>query len=264
MSDPDPSGHDVQPDPGAGGAGMPAGPWLLVTGMHRSGTSAVGGVLGALGFQTPAADDRMDWPESNPEHWESMSLTVFDDELMDRLGGSWDAPPDLPDQWETGAAASAQPDPGPVVAAAFPDPGPLMWKDPRICLLYPYWKRLIPGPVAVVLVWRAPSAVAGSLHRRDGMDPALGVALWERYNRSALALLAGVDVFVVSYEHLQLDPRTVIGSVADWLGSLGQFDDLAASWDLDAALATLTGRLPPHPRAMTPSCWRSSAGWPGA
>ncbi len=244
MADPDRSDHDATPDTGDGDAGMPAGPWLLVTGMHRSGTSAVAGVLGALGFQTPTADDRMDWPESNPEHWESLSLTVFDDELMDRLGGSWDAPPDLPDGWETGAAVSAHPDPGPIVAAAFPEPGPLMWKDPRICLLYPYWKRLIPAPVAVVLVWRAPGAVAASLHRRDGMDPALGVALWERYNRSALALLGGVDAFVVSYEHLQVDPRAVVGSVADWLGSLGQFDDLAAGWDLDAALATLTGEAP--------------------
>jgi hypothetical protein len=142
---------------------------------------------------------------------------------------------------------SAQPDPGPIMAAAFPEPGPLMWKDPRICLLYPYWERLIPAPVAVVLVWRAPSAVAASLHRRDGMDPALGVALWERYNRSALALLGDVDVFVVSYEHLQVDPRAVIGSVADWLGSLGPFDDLAAGWDLDAAVATLTGEAPAAP-----------------
>jgi hypothetical protein len=66
MSEADGSERDAQPDPGAGG--MHAGPWLLVTGMHRSGTSAVAGVLGALGFQTPSADDRMDWPESNPEH----------------------------------------------------------------------------------------------------------------------------------------------------------------------------------------------------
>ena len=123
-----------------------------MTGMHRSGTSAVAGVLGALGFQTPDPDDRMDWPESNPEHWESMSLTVFDDELLDRLGGSWDAPPDLPDGWVRDLDMSREPDPTGIVARAFPEPGPLVWKDPRICLLYPYWRQLLPEPAAVVFV----------------------------------------------------------------------------------------------------------------
>ena len=78
---------------------VPSGPWLTVLGMHRSGTSAVAGALANLGLEGPGADDRMDWPESNPEHWESLSLTVFDDKLLDALGGSWDAPPELPVNW---------------------------------------------------------------------------------------------------------------------------------------------------------------------
>jgi hypothetical protein len=53
------------------------GPWLLVVGMHRSGTSAVTGALGALGLGVVHADDRMDWPESNPEHLESVSVSFM-------------------------------------------------------------------------------------------------------------------------------------------------------------------------------------------
>ena len=50
---------------------MPVGPWVLVVGSHRSGTSAVTGALVALGLNGVAPDDRMDDLESNPEHWES-------------------------------------------------------------------------------------------------------------------------------------------------------------------------------------------------
>ena len=27
----------------------------------------------------------MDWPESNPEHWESLSLSLFNQDLLERL-----------------------------------------------------------------------------------------------------------------------------------------------------------------------------------
>ncbi|HEX7443196.1 MAG TPA: hypothetical protein VF320_04885 [Acidimicrobiales bacterium] len=225
---------------------VPSGPWLLVAGMHRSGTSAVSGALGGLGFQTPSPDDRMDWPESNPEHWESLSLTLHDDLALSLLGGSWDAPPDLPDGWEPGVELVDAPDPRPLVAAAFPEPGALVWKDPRLSLLFPYWRPILPDPLAVVVVWRSPMAVADSLHRRDGMDLLHGVALWERYNRSALATFAGVDTYIASYEGLLADPPAFVESITGWLGSLDRFDDLAGRWDLDAAVASLSGSMDHH------------------
>ncbi len=76
---------------------MPAGPWLLVVGMHRSGTSALTGALGELGMAVPAAEDRYEYygpAKGNPEHWESRAMGLQDDALLERLGCTWDAPPD--------------------------------------------------------------------------------------------------------------------------------------------------------------------------
>jgi hypothetical protein len=122
---------------------------------------------------------------------------------------------------------------------AFPEPGPLVWKDPRLCVLYPYWRPKIPDPVAVVLLWRSPLAVANSLAERDGMDVPVGLALWERYNRSALAHLDGTDAYVADYQDLLDDPRGFVESLAAWLGSLPQFGGDRATWDLDGAIASL-------------------------
>jgi hypothetical protein len=224
--------------PGTGTTGMPPGPWLLVVGMHRSGTSAVTGAIGALGLAPPVDDDRWGWHETNPDHWESVSLNKFDGRLLGRLGGSWDAPPEPPD---LGADAGADPADDPVAAArnAFPGNGPVVWKDPRICLLLPYWRARLPPPLAAVLVWRSPLAVARSLQRRDAMPLPTGVALWERHNRSALENLVGVDTYVCSYEAVIEDPPTVLKEMAGWLGTLPQLRPSAARWDLEAAVAMI-------------------------
>ena len=223
------------------GPGMPAGPWLTVLGMHRSGTSALTGALGSLGFGIPQPGDRMDWPESNPEHWESSALTVYDDEVLADLGGSWDAPPELHPGWEGEAAVRTEPHPDAVARRAFPEPGPIVWKDPRLCLLLPYWRRFLPRPHAAVLIWRSPLGVARSLQRRDGMHLAEGVALWEHYNRSALGNLAGVDTYVCRYETLLAEPRVALTAIAGWLATLPQFEEGSDRWDVTRAAAAVTG-----------------------
>ena len=217
--------------PDVRGTSVPStGSWLLVLGMHRSGTSAVAGALGTLGFNTPRPDDRMDWPESNPEHWESLSLVLYNDRLLTDLGGSWEAPPDLPPKWEEGPTMSGVQDPAPLLRAAYPESGARVWKDPRLCLLLPFWRPILPSPLATVLVWRSPLAVARSLRRRDGMQLADGIALWERYNRSAITNLVGLSTYVCSYESVLRDPTGVMSSVADWLKTLPQFSDESHRW----------------------------------
>ena len=215
------------------------GPWLLVVGMHRSGTSALTGALASLGFNPPHAGDRMDWPESNAEHWESLALSVFDDRLLDQLGGSWDAPPEVPATGGSPLDATSVAEATDVAAAAFPRAGANVWKDPRVCLLLPFWREILPPPLAAVLLWRSPLAVAHSLERRDGTDLAFGVALWERYLRCALSGLDGLDTFVINYEELLADPSRRFGDLVDWLASLGQFVELSGRWDASSAAAAI-------------------------
>jgi hypothetical protein len=97
-------------------------------------------------------------------------------------------------------------------SAAFPPSGPVAWKDPRVCLLLPYWRSVLPSPLAALFVWRAPLAVAHSLRQRDGMPTLEGLALWERYNRTALEGLEGVDTLVVQYESLIEDAGALVST----------------------------------------------------
>ena len=218
---------------------MPSGPWVLVVGMHRSGTSAVTGALVAAGLNSFRTDDRIDWPESNPEHWESLSLSLFDERLLVQLEGAWDAPPDLPKGWEDSPDLPSPAERTGVLEAAYPDPGPAAWKDPRLCLLLPYWRRVMPDPVAAVLVWRSPTAVADSLCRRDELPLVDGLALWERYNRLAIEGLEGLDTYVIGYESVIDEPRSALPQLMSWLRSLEQFGEPGARWDVDRAVGSI-------------------------
>jgi hypothetical protein len=134
-------------------------------------------------------------------------------------------------------------DPSAAAHRAFPKPGPVVWKDPRTCLLLPYWRVQLPSPLAAVFIWRSPLSVARSLQARDRMHLADGVALWERYNRSALSGLVGVDTFVTRYEDIVADPTAQLGAIAKWLEDLPQFTDHAQSWDLAGAVGSISPEL---------------------
>jgi hypothetical protein len=199
--------------------------------------------MGALGLALPRDEDRLDWAESNPDHFESVGMLLFDERVLQALGGTWQRPPDIPDAWADSAAARRF-DAAAAAAAseAFPASGPLVWKDPRACLLLRYWQRRIHGPLAAVFVWRDPLAVARSLATRNGFNLFHGVALWEHYNLAALHSLKGMDVLATSYEALVEHPHNIYRKIAAWLDSLEQLAQWRGTWSVERAVATVDTR----------------------
>jgi GT2 family glycosyltransferase len=177
-------------------------PCVLVVGMHRSGTSATTGVLRLLGLAMPRAHDLMPAAHDNAQgHLESRMLSAFDDKLLADAGGSWQRPPVLAPGWHRQAAieSSRLAAPGVFEAAFGTVEGPVAWKDPRASLLLEFWRDVLDRPLVAILSCRDPLEVAASLEARDGIAAATGIALWERYQRSALEGLRGLPVFVTHY-----------------------------------------------------------------
>jgi hypothetical protein len=75
------------------------------------------------------------------------------------------------------------------------------------------------------------------------MHLADGLALWERYNRSALSGLVGVDTFVTRYDDIVEDPTAQLGAITKWLEGLPQFADHARTWDLAGAAGSISPEL---------------------
>ena len=194
---------------GADGSARPAG--VLVLGMHRSGTSAATRLINMLGPATCRSEDMLRGAWNPTGHYESRTLVRFDNELLGQMGRTWWYPPPLGERYFelaagiTTSAAKARR----VFRRVHPEP-PWVWKDPRACLLVPFWRSALGDGVVAVVVVRNPLEVADSLKRRHDVPLRFGVALWERYNRLLLEHARGMTVLVSRYEDLVSDPIGVV------------------------------------------------------
>src|SRR6266446_4774700 len=198
--------------------GIGAGRGVVVLGMHRSGTSAVTGVIDALGLPACVDDDRLPPRKWNARgNFESRSLSSFDELLLNHLGGTWWAPPALADGW---AANKSLADMRAEAAKLFRAVHPLehwVWKDPRACVLMQFWDLVIGKDTPRIVVLRNPVESAASLASRNNMPHDLALALAERSLRTALRDSAGRPVLITTYDQLLDDLEAWCESVASFL-----------------------------------------------
>jgi len=193
--------------------------------MHRSGTSAVTRVVNLLGLSLGRSDDLYSAPDNPSGHWESVSLCATNDVVLGLFGGTDIWPPRLRSGWERSSKAQSI---LPAMRAVFQDvyseaigtDGVWLWKDPRLCLTLPIWRRLL-DDFCVVLVIRNAADVADSLHRREGFPILYCRAVWDCYNRSVLGALAQLPVVVVDFDQMVRDPSNQTKLLANRLDGLG-------------------------------------------
>ena len=139
---------------------------LLVLGMHRSGTSAVAGLLVRLGAQPPKTLMEAD-ADNREGYWESSALCAFHERLL-QAAGSRGTRPDI----STGVGVRRKPTSAlgnecrSLLRAEYGDAHRLVVKDPRICRFVPFWLRILQMEdivPRVVIVHRSPFEVACSL-----------------------------------------------------------------------------------------------------
>jgi hypothetical protein len=157
---------------------------ILVLGMHRSGTSALGGVLNTMGAAGPKT--LMPPNDYNPRgFFESSPLASAHDELLAAVGSCWHDWRQLDPQWmHSGAAERHRQKIKAVLIDEFGDEALIFIKDPRICRFVPFMSSILAemniSPVAFVPV-RNPLEVAYSLKRRDDIALPTSLLLWLRH-----------------------------------------------------------------------------------
>ena len=181
---------------------------LLILGMHRSGTSAVCGVMHQLGAERPLRE-MPPQPDNEKGFFEPIVLSAIHDRMLGSAGLYWFDWEPMPRSWFKSDAYDAFL--GELVEAAtvdFPGRGPFMLKDPRICRFVDVWlaalERLTAKPV-VIFQYRHPIEVARSLKVRDGLPIAHGLLTWLRHVIDAEKATRDVERSFVSFNGLLLD-----------------------------------------------------------
>jgi hypothetical protein len=190
---------------------------VCIAGMHRSGTSMVARLLQACGlFLGPEEELGFDSNNGEP-HFENVRFVALNDEILNRLGGSWNDPPDFQTGWET------MPD----VAALTRQAKKLIkrlsvrdywgWKDPRNSLTLPFWRQIVPDLRLIICV-RNPLEVAHSLRKRGDLIGRPSFLLWLTYYRELLSAIPPQQRVVTHYESYFQDPTTELQRIANGIG----------------------------------------------
>ena len=156
---------------------------------------------------------------ANPKgYWEHDEIVSLNDEILGRLGGSWDKPPTFPPGWENAPAIDDLKQRGRrLIQDSFANVDTWGWKDPRTCLTLPFWQQLLPN-LRYIVCLRNPLDVAGSLESRDRLPAEKSSQLWLTYVNSALKHSDERSRLVVFYEDLIDDCLRELRLLADFVG----------------------------------------------
>ena len=179
---------------------------IMVLGMHRSGTSALTHMLALLGADP--GKELLEAQEGVNEQgfWEHRELVEINEALLAELVTRWyDFRPLAAGWWEQKNLTSLRTRARQFLDGAFESDELAVIKDPRLCILLPFWEPLIRQagwqPSAVIAT-RAPWEVAASLCRRDPLDESTANLLWLRYFHDAELCSRDLDRCLVDYQDL--------------------------------------------------------------
>ncbi|MBN2369755.1 MAG: glycosyltransferase [Vicinamibacteria bacterium] len=210
---------------------------ICIAGMHRSGTSMVARLLHSFGLDLgPAAELRAGAPDNEHGFWEDRRFVEINTEILDRLGGGWDAPPHMEAGWETRPDLAGLRERAASLVASRSLQETWGFKDPRSSLTLPFWKTLIPN-LKVIVCLRHPLEVQASLSKRGHSSKALGLRLWKEYATRILAATAPSQRVITSYDVFFENPVPELKRLCDFSG-------LAVSKDqIDRSLGYIARRL---------------------
>lgn len=192
---------------------------LIITGMHRSGTSLLAGFFHRSGIHL--GDVLLGASPTNPSgHFEDVEILEFHRAILQREFGHtmWaPKPPQLTSADRSEAEA--------LVAQRMSKAGAWGWKEPRTCLFLDLWDELLPA-ANYLFVIRHPRLVLDSLGRRNNTRfyhfwvHNRFVRAWIVYNAECLRFYQEHPgrCVLVQLEELLQSPRAAIAHWSRWLG----------------------------------------------
>lgn len=200
---------------------------ICVTGMHRSGTSLLARVVNLLGVHLGSPEDHLKSNQANPTgYWEHRGVVRVANDVLAHLGGDWAGPPHLPPGWASDPSLAFLRERATTVLDQLRvDADVVGFKDPRACLVLPFWRE-VTGVDRVIACVRPPRAVTASLARRNALSEAHVAALTSRYLSSLVA--NAPELYLVDYQELLSASPQVLGGLASHLGLPAPSDEVVA------------------------------------
>jgi len=187
---------------------------IIILGMHRSGTSALTGLLNK--YDIDLGKELLGAHISNKKgHFENKKVVLFNEQLLAMVNSNW-ADSMLIDKEsirkicdDKNLVKKARE----IIHNEFGNSNNIAIKDPRISLLLPFWLKVLELDnynVVAVLSYRDPLEVASSLLKRNNFKIEYSINLWLKYSYYAELYSRNIKRIFISYDQLISNPKKIL------------------------------------------------------
>ncbi|MFK7802343.1 MAG: sulfotransferase [Anaerolineae bacterium] len=158
---------------------------VIITGMHRSGTSLIASILQSGGLNIGTHLQGPGYGNLRG-HFEDKTFQEFHEKLLRRNKESWLTKKPLQNpNFNASETKSAK-----AIITTKSSKSVWGWKDPRTSLFLEPWQKILGNKARFIFVYRHPAEVVLSLMKREHheilINPLLGLKTWQIYNQSIL------------------------------------------------------------------------------
>ena len=188
---------------------------LIILGMHRSGTSALTGVLNLMGVSL-GKELLQPQPDNPKGFFENKEITLFNEKVLLPILDStwWDLKPVKIEQLiNSNDLIEKAKD---IITRNFQEETIFAIKDPRMCILFPFWEKVLKDlgiDIKVIIPLRNPYEVAMSLKHRNSFTLEHGVLLWCKHVLYAEHYSRNYKRVFVYFDELLNNPKKVIKKI---------------------------------------------------
>ena len=192
---------------------------IFILGMHRSGTSAIIGILNILGIEI--GSDLLPAQKDNPKgFFENKRVVDINDKIFKSMNSSWESLFALPENWwkQESILNTYSEEIINIVKTEFINTDIFAIKDPRLCKLFPLWKKIFNElgiETYCVIPLRHPLEVAFSLEKRNNFSIEKSLLLWISYILDAEKHTRNIPRLFITFNTLLKDPGKFINNFSE-------------------------------------------------
>ncbi len=203
-------------------------PHVVVTGMHRSGTSFLIRSLNLCGCYLGPESDFYDTEIApkfgNPKgHWENMQFVNLNEQILKENNTTWDTISSEITKKPKNLQSSTE-----KILDSFHKKNAIGYgfKDPRFSVTLGFLAEYIPNLV-LLGIFRHPLKVAESLKIRNGLTYQESLSLWKFYNENLLKLLQQHNGFLIDFDWEQ---KKLLDETSKIIKKLGLVETNLENW----------------------------------
>jgi len=179
----------------------------IVMGMHRSGTSALAGLL--FHGKMFLGRELMPPKQYNPKgYYEDTEFVELNESILSSIDLNWMNTADCVELDKVSKSIILKMS---KIYMEYKDIyGEWAWKDPRICITFPLWYEVLKHEnLHILFIMMNPLSVAISLNKRQRLPIQHGLSLWKKYNVGVVKHINqyGLQYTFLTYEHLLENPQ---------------------------------------------------------